>query len=242
MDCTKFVDINGRNFGIRLIRAKLSNAYAKVDGNCIIIKIPHGMDTATAGKTADLLYNRIVKALQKNPGRYLETKLEFRDGQTTLACGREFLINIEHKKAKSGSVKVSGNSLMIKVPHDMEGHAEREVVSRLAIKGISNAVLPLVNARITTLNNAYFDSVLRGTRINNSKRVWGSCSPENVITLNFKLLYSPPDVMDYVIVHELCHTKIRSHSKRFWKAVADVIPDYKEKKKWLRESSYLIKS
>ena len=124
----------------------------------------------------------------------------------------------------------------------MEAHTERDMVSKLAVKGISMAVLPLVDARITALNDAHFNSILKGTRINNSKRVWGSCSPENVITLNFKLLYSPPEIMDYVIVHELCHTKIKSHSKRFWKAVANIIPDYKEKKKWLRESSYMIKS
>lgn len=236
------VEINGQNFGVKLIRAKLRNSYAKIDGNCIVIKIPYGMDTKTSEKTADELYKRMVKALQRAPGRFLENRLEFHDGQVTRAFGREFLINIEPKNAKNGSVKVDGSALIIKVPRNMEEHIEREMVSKLAVKGISRAILPLVNAKITALNDAYFNSKLNGTRINNSKRVWGSCSPENVITLNFKLLYSPPEIMDYVIVHELCHTKIKSHSKRFWKAVANVIPDYKEKKKWLRESSYLIKS
>lgn len=242
MEGKQSVEINGRAFGVRLIRAKLRNAYAKVDGDCIVIKIPNMMDIVASEKTADNLYKRMVKALQMNPGRFLENRLEFCDGQVTRALGREFLIKVEPKKAKNGSVRVDGNRLAIKVPQNMEAHTERDMVSKLAVKGISMAVLPLVDARITALNDAHFNSILKGTRINNSKRVWGSCSPENVITLNFKLLYSPPEIMDYVIVHELCHTKIKSHSKRFWKAVANIIPDYKEKKKWLRESSYMIKS
>jgi len=60
------------------------------------------------------------------------------------------------------------------------------------------------------------------------------------VIINMKLLYVPLDILDYVIVHELAHTKIRNHSKRFWKIVEDVLPDYKERRAWLKEHGSLI--
>ena len=64
--------------------------------------------------------------------------------------------------------------------------------------------------------------------------VWGSCSPKNDIAISLRLLFLENKFLDYVIVHELAHTKVKSHSKRFWKIVSDYIPDYKAFRKELR--------
>ena len=52
---------------------------------------------------------------------------------------------------------------------------------------------------------------------------------------NYRLLYAPPKVLDYVVVHELCHITHMNHSKDFWNMVASIMPDYKEAKQWLKE-------
>ena len=70
---------------------------------------------------------------------------------------------------------------------------------------------------------------------------WGSCSGENRLRFTFRLLYAPRDVIDYVIVHELCHTLHHDHSKAFWAAVASVVPDYQQKRKWLKDRGALLK-
>lgn len=71
--------------------------------------------------------------------------------------------------------------------------------------------------------------------IREQKTRWGSCSSRGTLSFNWKLMLAPPTVLDYVVVHELCHLKHMDHSREFWAAVENVMPDYKEKRKWLKE-------
>ncbi|MBQ5656705.1 MAG: M48 family metallopeptidase [Bacteroidaceae bacterium] len=65
---------------------------------------------------------------------------------------------------------------------------------------------------------------------------WGSCSSKGNLNFNCLLALVPPDVLDYIVVHELCHRKELNHSERFWTEVGKVLPDYKIRKKWLKDN------
>lgn len=71
--------------------------------------------------------------------------------------------------------------------------------------------------------------------IRNQKTLWGSCSGKGNLNFNCLLMLAPPEVLDYVIVHELCHRREMNHSKQFWREVEKVLPDYQVWKKWLKE-------
>lgn len=77
-------------------------------------------------------------------------------------------------------------------------------------------------------------------RISNAKGRWGSCSSKKSINLSWRLMMAPPSVADYVIIHELAHTREMNHSKSFWKVVRDILPDYKEQKNWLKLNGNLL--
>ena len=70
-------------------------------------------------------------------------------------------------------------------------------------------------------------------RIRDLRRLWGSCSPSGSLSLNYRLIMAPAEVMDYVIIHELMHRREMNHSKRFWARVAETCPQYRQSLQWL---------
>jgi hypothetical protein len=72
-------------------------------------------------------------------------------------------------------------------------------------------------------------------KITSAKTRWGSCSPDGTLNFSWRLVMAPPEVIDYVVVHELAHLRVKSHSRRFWKVVEGIFPGHKTQRKWLRE-------
>jgi len=72
------------------------------------------------------------------------------------------------------------------------------------------------------------------TTIRNQRSRWGSCSRTGAIALNFRLVQMPPEVRDYVIVHELMHLRQQNHSRRFWRLVESAFPAFRDAERWLR--------
>ncbi len=68
-----------------------------------------------------------------------------------------------------------------------------------------------------------------------AKTRWGSCSGRGNLNFHWKLVLMPPEVLDYVVVHELAHRKEMNHSPRFWKEVEKVLPDYRQRREWLKK-------
>lgn len=71
--------------------------------------------------------------------------------------------------------------------------------------------------------------------IRNQKTRWGSCSSKGNLNFNCFLMLTPPEVIDYVVVHELCHRKEMNHSKAYWNEVARVLPGYKKQVEWMKK-------
>ncbi len=72
--------------------------------------------------------------------------------------------------------------------------------------------------------------------VKETKTRWGSCSAKGNLNFHWKLILMPQEILDYVVVHELAHRKEMNHSERFWKIVESILPDYRERRKWLREN------
>lgn len=71
-----------------------------------------------------------------------------------------------------------------------------------------------------------------------SKAKWGSCSSDKKLTFNYRLAMAPIEVIDYVIIHELCHILHMNHDRSFWRRVGSIMPDYKEKEEYLARHGY----
>lgn len=93
--------------------------------------------------------------------------------------------------------------------------------------------LELVTAKIEKINKLYNFS-FKNIAIKNQQTVWGSCSSNKNLNFSVKLLFLPDRLVDYVVVHELCHLKELNHSKNFWQLVESFLPDYKELRQKLK--------
>ncbi|MEZ3507038.1 MAG: M48 family metallopeptidase [Lachnospiraceae bacterium] len=86
---------------------------------------------------------------------------------------------------------------------------------------------------------AYFQQFTGGTynriTIRDQKTRWGSCSARGTLSFNWRLMLAPPSILDYVVIHELCHLTHMNHSAAFWQAVEKVCPDYRTARKWLKD-------
>jgi predicted metal-dependent hydrolase len=71
--------------------------------------------------------------------------------------------------------------------------------------------------------------------VRGQRTLWGSCSPRATLSFNWRLALAPLEVLEYVVVHELCHLRVPSHSKRFWSLVAKHRPSFRGERDWLRE-------
>jgi len=90
-------------------------------------------------------------------------------------------------------------------------------------------LIPLVEYYATQVGVSYHRITIR-----RQKSRWGSCSSKGNLNFNCLLMLAPPEVQDYVVVHELCHLKQMNHSFKFWAEVEKIVPDYRSAKQWLK--------
>jgi predicted metal-dependent hydrolase len=114
------------------------------------------------------------------------------------------------------------------VPHlGLERLAVSESEARIAARELVGAAIEEVAPEIGVN--------FRRVRIGAQRTLWGSCSPRGALAFNWRLALAPLEVLDYVVVHELCHLRVPNHSRRFWRLVERHRPAWREQRDWLRE-------
>ncbi len=97
-----------------------------------------------------------------------------------------------------------------------------------------------IHKRVEMYSNE-MNEPFKSIKIRNFKSQWGSCSIHADLTFNWRLIFSPPEVIDYVVVHELSHIRHHNHSPEYWEHLGHVMPDYKTHKKWLKENGHTLR-
>ena len=97
----------------------------------------------------------------------------------------------------------------------------------------AKAYLPPRVARLAAEHGFTYNQL----RIKNQKTRWGSCSAKRNLNLNLRLMMTPPEAIDYIIIHELCHLRELNHSMKFWALVARHCPEYEKWQRWFKENS-----
>ena len=131
--------------------------------------------------------------------------------------------------------------------HLAQAQARADMLSRvskltsegvIALREKAKGIIPQRVAYYAPLVGVSYERVT--VRLQSSR--WGSCSAKGTLSFNCLLTLAPPEVLDAIVVHELCHRKVMDHSHRFYAEIYRVMPDYKERHQWLKENGELLLS
>jgi hypothetical protein len=215
-------------------RAKYLRLLIRPDG--IEVVAPTGLSDATvlafvrqhggwAQARLEELLARLAKLRQGQAERFPA------EGGSVPLEGRETPLFIEETGGSRIRVSLEDQGLRLILPRTCGADRDRYV--RDALFGWMKRRLP---GRVTELieRHAPLHGLYpRQLRIKSMRTRWGSCGPANDINLNWLLGLAPLSVLEYVVVHELCHIRHRNHSRDFWELVAAHLPDWRQERQWL---------
>ena len=175
---------------------------------------------------------RKLKALTLSPSGTLLEK-SFKEGEEFLFLGNRFRLQVSGEDVRSTRLSFDGLKWSVIVPNKSSvEEAQRQIKERLLIWYQLQAK-EILGQRVVHYSKI-LDLHPQEIIIKSQKTRWGSCDyRKRSIRLNWQIIMSPPEVMDYVIVHELCHLVIPNHSRAFWEKVAQIVPHYKIRRQWL---------
>ena len=225
------------DFPFETIRTdRVKSASIDVEDNLVKVTVPKNLSDE---RIEELIKGRILWIKQKlalQASAIVSKPKEYVDGEAFAYLGRNYRLKCakgleESVKLKSGYLNVTSkngkrNSEHIKAA--IEQWYRTKALSRLVNK--TKRYSAILKVEPTSIN------------LKDYKAMWGSCSPKGVVSYNWRIILAPHKIVDYIVVHELCHLIEPNHSSKYWKQVRSVIPDYENSKEWLKinGSSLLI--
>ncbi|HVW66886.1 MAG TPA: M48 family metallopeptidase [Candidatus Peribacteraceae bacterium] len=210
---------------IEYTKNKHSRAICK--GDTIIIRLARNLSKAEEQEHIQSLLRRMTHLVLEerekkaiDPFRHLLT-----GGQTltvSLDTGKRYLFTL-HPATKTRAVRARYGWRI-----DVSPQVRRARLHRFFWSLLSHAELPRIRNLVHRINEETFNVPVRDVRLSFATTQWGSCSPKGVIMLNTALLFLPPRLLRYVIIHELAHRRHPNHSDAYWREVESVLPGYRK--------------
>ncbi len=174
-----------------------------------------------------------VKDAKRN-GDLIKEK-EFSDGHEFLFLGEKYKIQVREADVKRGRVDfdaLTGWSVVI--PRGLSAKGRQAQIKQKMVQWYRTQAKEILGGRVFHYSRL-MDVRPEKIDVRTQKRLWGCCDYRaRAIHLNWQIILSPLSVIDYVVVHELCHLQVPSHSKRFWNKVKKVLPDFALCRQWLK--------
>ncbi len=156
---------------------------------------------------------------------------KYETGEYLLLQGKEvpFILQVDPER-KTIKVSHSQDGITVTSPvHD------KEAIGSVLEKWYITAGQQIVEERIAHYQR-FFPMAPSKVQVKNQKRRWGTCTSGRALYFNWRIVMAPVEIIDYLVVHEMCHMLEMNHSPRYWSLVEQVLPDYKKRRKWLKEN------
>lgn len=180
----------------------------------------------------------IRKAIETNLQKTRQNvAARFETGEKLLYLGREYILRVE--RGIPPGVAAEDGHICARLP--FEGAApDSSAVRSLLFNWYMGCTLDKVKDKVP-LFAPLIGVKPRFVTVKSMKSRWGSCSVHGRISLTWSIIMAPEHVLDYLIVHELCHIVHHNHSAEYWNLVATILPNHGQSRKWLRENGYRLR-
>lgn len=200
----------------------------------IVIFAPTDVDFSTIEKLARKRSDWIIKKLAdlKQCLQVYQAR-EFVSGESLSYLGRQYRLQVLEKTEDAPSCKLKGRWVVVTVPAGLSKRQKTSMISTLLEQWYKQLAQEKLHQR-TELWAKRLEIDYSQLLLSNPKKRWGSCDSQNNIRLNWRIIMAPISLVDYVIVHELCHVLYKNHSEDFWRLLGSVMPDYELRKASLK--------
>jgi hypothetical protein len=221
------------DFNLTYKKRKTTGIYIDIYGH-IEVRVPKETSEESVLKLLESKWDWILQKTQEMKDRTDGKKDKIYDhGETFLFLGKTYPIQIvEDHEIKQDYVVLETEKLFIYVKQH-----EDEKIKQALKRFYYQQCKALVEGRIRAYQSS-FKTKPRSIQIYNSIRTWGTCDSKLQLTFNWKLAMAPLEVIDYVVVHEMCHMIHLNHDRSFWRLVGKILPDYEQRQDWLAKSSW----
>jgi len=204
--------------------------------NTVTVRVPRTIDERVVRGLLDKKSGWVRRKLAANlTHREKYRPKEYREGEEFLFLGKKYFLE---KSSRDGEVTLCEDRMLVG-RSSRSGGNERGLIAARIEDWYRKQALDYLSGRVR-----FFREIVGVSpeilRIRKCKSRWGSCSRWRNLNFNWLIMMAPPAIVDYVVVHELCHCHLQDHSPRFWELVESILPDYRLRKKWLRENSSLL--
>lgn len=198
-------------------------------GGHVTVRVPQALDEATIDALLETRRNRLLRAVTDLAGVPEREARDFAEGATFLFLGREHSLRFVDQGDADLTLDAGGFHLLRQSGVSAEAKYQAAFRRFYCEQGRRH-----IGARV-----AHFAQLLgvspTATRVLHLGNRWGSCSPKGAVNFHWRAMMAPPEVVDYLVVHELAHLKVPGHSRDFWRIVEVVVPDHVARHAWLRE-------
>lgn len=175
----------------------------------------------------------LEKIAQADRHRALRRPTRWQPGARLPLLGATYPLEVR-RAGQARTLTLEGEQLCLTLPARLTAPLDETALREHVLAGYLALARETLPRRVDHLQRLV-GVAPRIVRVKSQKKRWGSCSAKGALNFNWRLVLAPLAVMDYVIVHELCHLLHLDHSPRFWRRVAAVLPGYRAQQAWLRE-------
>jgi hypothetical protein len=222
--------LQGNGFVAQISRTdRTKSATIKVEGGIVVVVVPRLLTQERIKKLLDDKKLWIKQKIALQPQMKATQEKQYVSGEAFSYLGRNYRLKVI--EGELTPIKLVQGRLTISVPKDSSE-------SKMIKYALTNWFRRRAELKLREKIIRYSPIVgveTNGYKVTSFQSRWGSCTPRGRVDFNWKIIMAPNSVVDYVVVHELCHLKQHDHSPQFWKLVESIMPNYLESKMWLRE-------